>query len=79
MVKAKSPRVLNAMAFLLDGNAMASQLSQIMNTGSREVFLVLKTWIVKGVISVTKARRRNVHMISHKVRAIVSNVTERYA
>jgi hypothetical protein len=76
----RSPRVINAFAFMMEnGNAFAYQLAQIMNTDSRETYPMLKTWILKGIVSVVKHGRRNVYSISQKFKTLIKNIVKRYS
>jgi hypothetical protein len=75
----RSPRILNALAFLLEnGNAFAHQLSRIMEMDSREIYPMLKVWILKGVVSIRKYGRRNLYEISQKFKSLISNVVKKY-
>jgi len=62
-----------------NGNAFAYQLAQIMNTDSRETYPMLKTWILKGIVSVVKHGRRNVYSISQKFKTLIKNTVKRYS
>jgi len=76
----RSPRVINAFAFLMEnGNSFAHQLAQIMETDSREVFPMLKPWILKGIVSISKFGRRNIYSISQKFKSLISNILKRYS
>ena|GEM_PF-5916777 len=76
----RSSRILNTLAFLLEnGSSFAHQLSQIMNMDSREVYPMLKTWILKGVVTVSKQGRRNVYSISQKFKSLISSVVKKYS
>ena len=80
MIEVRSPRILNVMAFLLEnGSSFASALANVMNVDSREVYPMLKTWILKGVVAVTKAGRRNVYSISQKFKSLITKTVRRYA
>ena len=76
----RSSRILNGLAFLLEnGSSFAHQLSQIMNMDSREVYPMLKTWVLKGIIAVSKQGRRNVYSISQKFKSLISSVIKKYS
>jgi DNA-binding PadR family transcriptional regulator len=76
----KSSKVINTLAFLLEnGSSFAHQLSQIMNMDSREVYPMLKTWIMKGIISISKQGRRNIYSISQKFKSLISNIIRKYS
>jgi predicted transcriptional regulator len=76
----KSSKVINTLAFLLEnGSSFAHQLSQIMNMDSREVYPMLKTWILKGVVTVSKQGRRNVYSISQKFKSLIGSVVKKYS
>ena len=68
------------MAFIYEnGKAFAYQLSHIMNTNSRQVYPILKTWIEKGIVVITKMNRVNVYSISHKFRTLINDTVRRYS
>jgi len=77
----KSSRIINTLAFLLEnGSSFAHQLSQIMSVDSREVYPMLKAWIIKGVVTVVmKQGRRNVYSISQKVKSVIGGVVKKYS
>jgi predicted transcriptional regulator len=76
----KSSRIINSFAFMLEnGSAFAHQLAQIMNIDSRETYPILKTWILKGVVTVVKHGRRNVYSISQKFKILIKNTVKRYS
>jgi hypothetical protein len=76
----KSSRIINSFAFMLEnGSAFAHQLAQIMNIDSRETYPMLKTWILKGVVTVVKHGRRNVYSISQKFKILIKNTVKRYS
>ena len=76
----KSSRIINSFAFMLEnGSSFAHQLSQIMNIDSRETYPMLKTWILKGVVTVVKHGRRNVYSISQKFKILIKNTVKRYS
>lgn len=80
MIEFRSLRVINVMAYLLEnGSSFASGLANIMNVDSREVYPMLKTWILKGVVTVSKAGRRNVYSISQKFRSLITKTVRRYS
>ncbi|BBG27290.1 hypothetical protein [Sulfuracidifex tepidarius] len=79
MIEFRSPRVINAIAYLFEsGNSFASGLAETMRVDSREVYPILKTWIWKGVVEITKAGRRNVYSLSQKFKSLVKNTVKRY-
>jgi hypothetical protein len=76
----KSFRIINSFAFMLEnGSAFAHQLAQIMNIDSRETYPMLKTWILKGVVTVVKRGRRNIYSISQKFKILIKNTVKRYS
>lgn len=79
-VSIKSARVIKAFAHLIEnGNALANQLSQIMEVESRHVFPILKPWILKGVVTVSKFGRMNIYSISKKFKSLISDVVKRFS
>jgi len=50
-----------------------------MNTNSRQVYPILKTWIEKGIVVITKMNRVNVYSISHKFRTLINDTVRRYS
>ena len=76
----RSTRVINAFAFMMEnGNSFAHHLAQIMETDSREVYPMLKPWVLKGIISVSKLGRRNIYSISQKFKSLISNTIKKYS
>lgn len=76
----RSPRVLNALAYLLEsGNSTASKLADVMATHSRFVYPLLKPWVLRGVVAISKIGRRNVYSISQNFRKLISDVMKRFS
>jgi len=77
----KSTRVIKAFAYLIENNkgVVAGQLSQIMEVDSRHVFPILKPWILKGIVSVSKFGQRNVYSISKKFKSLISDAIKRFS
>lgn len=79
-VSIKSVRVIKAFAHLIEnGNALANQLSQIMEVESRHVYPILKPWILKGVVTVSKFGRMNIYSISKKFKSLIYDVVKRFS
>lgn len=80
LILIKSSRVIKIFAFLMENrNSLAYQLAQIVEVESRHIYPILKPWILKGVISVSKLGRMNVYSISQKFKSLISDVVKRYS
>jgi hypothetical protein len=50
-----------------------------MEVDSRHVFPILKPWILKGIVSVSKFGRINIYSISKRFKSLISNAVKRYS